>query len=189
MGIPLLRGRNFSDADRDRGVQVAMINQTLAEQYFKGREPIGEELNLGTADKPDWWQIVGVTGDGKAFGQDQPTHADIYGPLDQLPFPLVAFTLRTETGSSLDDQVCRGSNVERRSESAGAESDSDGYAGRPDPGCSPGEFIAYLGVRSPCFGIGIDWDLRSDGERGDAAQAGDWCADGTGRAALAMCCE
>ena len=97
MGIPLLRGRNFSDADRDRGVQVAMINQTLAEQYFKGREPIGEELNLGTADKPDWWQIVGVTGDVKAFGQDQPTHADIYRPFDQLPFPLVAFTLRTET--------------------------------------------------------------------------------------------
>jgi ABC-type antimicrobial peptide transport system permease subunit len=33
----------------------------------------------------------------KAFGQDQPTHSDIYRPFDQLPFPLVAFTLRTET--------------------------------------------------------------------------------------------
>ncbi len=97
MGIPLLRGRNFTDADRDGSVQVVMINQTLSKLYFKGREPIGEELNLGTADKPDWWQIVGVTGDVKAFGQDQATHADIYRPFDQLPFPLVAFTLRTET--------------------------------------------------------------------------------------------
>jgi putative ABC transport system permease protein len=97
MNIPLLRGRNFTNADRAGGLQVAMINETMAKQYFQGKNPVGEQLNLGTADKPDWWQIVGVTGDVKAFGQDKPTHADIYRPFDQLPFPLVAFTLRTET--------------------------------------------------------------------------------------------
>jgi putative ABC transport system permease protein len=97
MGLPLVRGRNFTDADRAGGLQVAMINQTLAKQFFNGKDAVGEELNLGTADKPDWWQIVGVTGDVKAFGQDQPTHADIYRPFEQVPFPLIAFTLRTET--------------------------------------------------------------------------------------------
>jgi putative ABC transport system permease protein len=97
MGLPLLRGRSFTDADRDGGLHVALINQTLAKQFFKGKDPIGEELNLGSADKPDWWQIVGLTGDVKAFGQDQPTHADIYRPFAQLPFPLIAFTVRTET--------------------------------------------------------------------------------------------
>ncbi|MFZ0319032.1 MAG: ABC transporter permease [Candidatus Sulfotelmatobacter sp.] len=97
MNIALLRGRTFSDADRNGGLQVAMINETLAKQYFKDRDPIGEELNLGSGDKPDWWQIVGVTGDVKSFGQDQPTHANVYRPFDQIPFPLVAFTLRTET--------------------------------------------------------------------------------------------
>ncbi len=96
MRIPLLRGRAFTNADRAGGLQVAMINQTLAKQFFAGKDPVGEELNLGSADKPDWWQIVGVTGDVKAFGQDQPTHADIYRPFAQLPFPLAAFTLRTE---------------------------------------------------------------------------------------------
>jgi putative ABC transport system permease protein len=69
----------------------------MARQFFAGKDPIGQELNLGSADKPDWWHIVGVTGDVKAFGQDQPTHADIYRPFEQVPFPLVAFTLRTET--------------------------------------------------------------------------------------------
>jgi putative ABC transport system permease protein len=97
MGIPVVRGRNFTDGDRAGGLQVAMINETMAKQFFAGKDPVGEELNLGSADKPDWWQIVGVTGDVKAFGQDQPTHADIYRPFDQLPFPLVTFTLRTET--------------------------------------------------------------------------------------------
>ena len=101
MGLPLLRGRNFTDADHAGGLQVAMINQVMAKQYFAGKDPLGEQLNLGTADKPDWWQIVGVTGDVKAFGQDQPTHADIYRPFDQLPFPLVAFTMRTETDPAL----------------------------------------------------------------------------------------
>lgn len=97
MNIPLLRGRNFTDTDRAGGLQVVMINETMAKQYFKDRDPVGEELNLGTVDKPDWWRIVGVTGDVKSFGQDQPTHADIYRPFDQIPFPLIAFTLRTET--------------------------------------------------------------------------------------------
>jgi predicted permease len=97
MGLPLLRGRNFTDADREGGLHVAMINQTMARRFFGGKDPVGEELNLGSWDKPDWWEIVGVTGDVKAFGQDQPTHADIYRPFDQLPFPLVAFTLRTDT--------------------------------------------------------------------------------------------
>ncbi|HYK38051.1 ABC transporter permease [Alloacidobacterium sp.] len=97
MGIPLLRGRAFTDADRAGSAQVAMINQTLAKQYFKDKDPIGEELNLGSSDKPDWWRIVGMTGDVKAFGQDQPTHADIYQPFDQQPFPLIAFVLRTKT--------------------------------------------------------------------------------------------
>jgi predicted permease len=101
MQIPLLRGRNFTDADRAGSLQVAMINQTMARQFFADRNPIGEELNLGAADKPDWWQIVGVIGDVKAFGQDQPTHADIYRPFDQRPFPIVAFTMRTETDPAL----------------------------------------------------------------------------------------
>jgi putative ABC transport system permease protein len=95
MGTPLLRGRDFTEADRARSPQVAMVNQTFADLYFKGKDPVGEELNLGSADKPDWWRIVGVAGDVKAFGQDQPTHADIFRPFDQQPFPIVAFTLRT----------------------------------------------------------------------------------------------
>ncbi|HEX4228081.1 MAG TPA: ABC transporter permease [Bryobacteraceae bacterium] len=96
MGIPLVRGRTFTDNDRAAGAQVALINHTMAKQYFPGSDPVGQELNLGTADKPDWWRIVGVIGDVKAFGQDQPTHSDIYRPFSQQPFPLIAFVLRTE---------------------------------------------------------------------------------------------
>jgi putative ABC transport system permease protein len=97
MGIPLIRGRSFTEDDRAGSQQVVMVNQTFANHFYKVKDPVGEELNLGTADKPDWWRIVGIVGDVKAFGQDQPTHADIYRPFDQHPVPLVAFTIRTET--------------------------------------------------------------------------------------------
>ncbi len=97
MGIPLIRGRNFTADDRAGSQQVAMVNQTFANHFLKGKDPVGEELNLGSADKPDWWRIVGVVGDVKAFGQDQPTHDDIYRPFDQQPLPIVAFTIRTQT--------------------------------------------------------------------------------------------
>lgn len=96
MGIPLLSGRTFTDADRAGTEPVMMINQTMAKQYFKDKSPVGEQLDLGTEDKPDWCRIVGVTGDVKAFGQDQPTHSDIYRPFDQHPYPIIAFTLRTD---------------------------------------------------------------------------------------------
>ena len=95
MKIPLLHGRAFTTADRQGSEQVALINQTMATQYFKGREPVGEELNLGTPAQPDWWRIVGVIGGVKSFGQDQPTHDEIFRPFAEDPFPLIAFTIRT----------------------------------------------------------------------------------------------
>jgi putative ABC transport system permease protein len=98
MNIPVLRGRNFTMDDRVGSQQVAMVNQTFANHFFKGKDPVGEEMNLGSANQPDWWRIVGVVGDVKAFGQDQPTHDDVYRPFDQHPSNLVAFTIRTHTG-------------------------------------------------------------------------------------------
>jgi predicted permease len=97
MQIPLVRGRAFTDADRQGAAHVAIINQTFANLYFKEKDPVGPALNLGAPDKPDWWQIVGIIGDVKSFGQDQPAHAEIFRPFDQAPFSLIAFTLRTET--------------------------------------------------------------------------------------------
>jgi putative ABC transport system permease protein len=97
MEIPLLRGRDFNAADRAGAPHVALINEKMARDHFAGRDPIGENLNLGSAEKPDWWRIVGIVGNVKAFGQDQPTHAAIYTSFAQQPFPIIAFTLRTET--------------------------------------------------------------------------------------------
>ena len=95
MGIRLLRGRDFSDADRSDSEKVAIVNPTLARHYFGGADPIDKFLELGDAAHPDRWRIVGVVADVKAFGPEQETHDDLYRPLAQIPFPLLAFVVRT----------------------------------------------------------------------------------------------
>jgi len=95
MGIRLVRGRDFTERDREGAPQVAIINETLARRYWPSEDPIGKRLNLGEANNPSWWEIVGVAGDVKAFGLEQETHADLYRPFLQVPFPLIAFTIRT----------------------------------------------------------------------------------------------
>jgi putative ABC transport system permease protein len=100
MGIRLVRGRVFDEGDREGTHQVAVINETLARQQLPDRDPIGARLNLGDDARPDYWEIVGVVGDVKSFGLEKETHLDIYRPFYQVPYPLIAFTLRT--GSNPD---------------------------------------------------------------------------------------
>jgi putative ABC transport system permease protein len=95
MGIRLLRGRDFSDADRPDGERVAIINAALARQYFGDTDPIDKFVELGDAAHPDEWRIVGVVADVRAFGPEQEAHADLCRPLAQVPFPLLAFVVRT----------------------------------------------------------------------------------------------
>jgi putative ABC transport system permease protein len=63
--VPILRGRNFGPEDGPRSPPVVLINQSLAEQYFHGENPIGQRVTFSKS--PDststWYTIVGVVGD------------------------------------------------------------------------------------------------------------------------------
>jgi predicted permease len=95
MGIPLLKGRTFSEQDRKDAPQVVIINETLAHQLFGSRDPIGERLNLGDSKKPDLWRIVGVVGDIHAFGLEEKVRGTLFRPFAQDPVTVVAFVART----------------------------------------------------------------------------------------------
>ncbi|MHB8640711.1 MAG: ADOP family duplicated permease [Candidatus Acidiferrales bacterium] len=96
MRIPLLRGRSFTGVDRDGTLRVAIVDETLARRYLGGKDPVGKRLNLGTPEKPEWWQVVGEVGNVKAFGLERPGLPTLYRPFAQLPVGLIAFTIRTE---------------------------------------------------------------------------------------------
>jgi len=75
LAIPLLKGRDFSEADTEASLPVALINRTFANLYFPGEDPIGKQIQLGmpqpmvasTAPKLRF-TIVGVMGDAMNRG-------------------------------------------------------------------------------------------------------------------------
>jgi predicted permease len=95
MGIGLLRGRDFTEFDRPGSEQVAIVNSTLARRYFGGEDPIGKFLQIDNAGHVERWHIVGVVSDVRAFGPEEEAHAELYRPLAQISFPLLAFVVRT----------------------------------------------------------------------------------------------
>ena len=67
MGIPVVEGRNFEASDI-QGAPVVLVNETLANTFFRGRSPIGRRLKPGKGDELPWFTIVGVLKDVKQGG-------------------------------------------------------------------------------------------------------------------------
>ena len=84
MGIPLLRGRNFSDADNETAPDVALINSTMARRFWTDDDPIGKRFLWGHPGEDEKWiTIVGVVADTKLYGLDNPARLEVYSPYRQ----------------------------------------------------------------------------------------------------------
>ena len=62
MGIPIRAGRALTPADGQRGAPVALVNETFARRFFRGRTPIGGRISVGGPEGP-WRTVVGVVAD------------------------------------------------------------------------------------------------------------------------------
>jgi putative ABC transport system permease protein len=78
MGIPLLAGRDFGPEDRTGSLHVAIVNRTFAEKYFQSQDPIRSRVEWARENPPDWMTIIGVVGDVKHFGPNEPEEPAIY---------------------------------------------------------------------------------------------------------------
>jgi putative ABC transport system permease protein len=88
LGIALRRGRTFAPTDRSGAAPVAIVNETLARQFFGGRDPIGIRMRLDDGEKvPRDVQVVGVVGDVRHFGLEREATIEIYVPMAQVPDP------------------------------------------------------------------------------------------------------
>jgi len=85
LGIPLLRGRAFSDTDTEKAPLVAMINAKAATQFFGKGDAVGKRFLFGhpSAKAPKWIAIVGVVADTKMYGLANPSRLEVYLPLRQ----------------------------------------------------------------------------------------------------------
>jgi predicted permease len=84
MGIPLLRGRAFTTADKSGAQLVTIVNHKFAEHYWPGQDPIGKRMRVGTPEMQTPWQtIVGEVADVKQGAPDDPSKEQFYNPVDQ----------------------------------------------------------------------------------------------------------
>ena len=83
LGIPLLRGRALTPADRADTPLVGVINDSMARTYFREESPLGRRIRWARSEGVDWITIVGVVGNVRHFGLAQEEEPAIYTPYAQ----------------------------------------------------------------------------------------------------------
>ena len=105
-GIPLLKGREFSTTDLPGSARVAIINQTLADNFFAGEDPLGKRIAFTgevlrfTPISGDWRTIVGVTGNTQDGGPDAGPRAVVFMPFAQEMAMLGGLVIRADSNVS-----------------------------------------------------------------------------------------
>jgi putative ABC transport system permease protein len=108
MGIPIVKGRAFSENDTAQAPPVVIVSETLARQIFPDEEPIGRRIRLnerspmtccvaaGSVENA-WREIVGVAGDIRQANLDEAPAATIYRPYTQIVEHDMFLMVRTRT--------------------------------------------------------------------------------------------
>jgi putative ABC transport system permease protein len=91
LNVPLFEGRPLSEPEVFNARKVAIINRTFARQYFGSTDPLGKMVKFGFLERvPEkistWFEIVGVVGDQKNQGLEEPTK-----PAAHIPFTITGF--------------------------------------------------------------------------------------------------
>jgi ABC-type antimicrobial peptide transport system permease subunit len=82
LSVPILEGRDFTDADAASGTPVVVINETVRRNYFGAQDALGKRIAIED-DEPHWRTIVGVVSDEKLESLWSPNRPEIFVPLAQ----------------------------------------------------------------------------------------------------------
>jgi putative ABC transport system permease protein len=93
IGVPLVRGRWFTDADRDSLNPVVLVNELMVAKGFGGRDPIGKRISSGGTDRPA--TVVGVIKDFRHYRLPEPMGPAMYFPYASYPGRQQTVVLRT----------------------------------------------------------------------------------------------
>lgn len=103
LGIPLLRGRGFTDQDREGAPLAVVISQSAARYYWPGGDPIGRRFKMGPNLKQTA-TVIGVVPDTR-YRDLRDARSSIYFPLGQASFPFTPTTLAIRTTGRPSDLV------------------------------------------------------------------------------------
>jgi putative ABC transport system permease protein len=95
LGIPVQKGRAFTAHDKADSPPVALINETMAREFFPGEDPVGRRLLDPDGQNPPT-EIVGVVGDVKHWGLDDKPESFLYLPHAQVGGRFITLVARTD---------------------------------------------------------------------------------------------
>jgi len=99
MGIPLLAGRKFTEADTQAAVKVIILSERAAKALFPGRSALGQQVRAGTPGHWDpWATVVGVAGNVKYRSQDDNRTLELYYPYTQYGLGTAHLAIRVRGG-------------------------------------------------------------------------------------------
>jgi putative ABC transport system permease protein len=93
--LPLIRGRMFSEQDREGTIPAVIVNRTMAEREWPGEDAIGRQIRFARASGK-LWTIVGIVQDVKINDLKDPPEAQLYVPFHQVPVQSMYLVTRTE---------------------------------------------------------------------------------------------
>ena len=104
MGIPLLSGRDFTDADAKGSQLVTIVDERLARQYWPNESAIGRRVRFGPPeDNEPWHTVIGVVGAVRHQRMQEETRQSVYMP--HLQIPVNGMSVVTRTSSDPKDLV------------------------------------------------------------------------------------
>jgi putative ABC transport system permease protein len=98
IGVPLTRGRSFSERDGASAPGVVIINEAMARRFWPDQDPIGRRITHDLSIVPGQQttrEIVGVVRDVRHFGLEQAPDPQMFVPHAQMPWPSMAVVIRT----------------------------------------------------------------------------------------------
>ncbi len=97
MGIAVLAGRDFADSDTAKSAGVVIVNETLAQQFWPGENPIGKRLHSGNTSM---LEVVGLAKNGQYQSLGEIPGLIVYYPLEQVYEPNAALVVRSDVDAN-----------------------------------------------------------------------------------------
>jgi putative ABC transport system permease protein len=98
MGIPVTRGRLFSEREAIETAPVVIINEALAERFYPGEDPVGKRIKLGpNPDSAPWLTIIGVVGNVRHLALEIEPRPEVYRHYFTLPASSPILVVRTRS--------------------------------------------------------------------------------------------
>ena len=94
MGIQLIKGRLFNDRDKPGAPDAIVINKSMADKFWPGKDAIGKRVSSGGSNGP-WIEVIGVVNDVRSYGLAARTPYEMYRTIEQSPGGAMTVVIRT----------------------------------------------------------------------------------------------